>query len=107
MLYIKKFTLYLHRATKHTKKNKVMEAISELNKQIQLNGCIHMVGNFFANVEKSTEKAVLIDIHGSKNWFPKSAFQMKDMGENLYCFGVKSFFLNKFNGASSTHILKK
>ena len=27
-------------------------------------------------------------------------FQMKDMGENLFCFGVKSFFANKFNGIS-------
>jgi hypothetical protein len=78
----------------------IMRAIEELNKQVQSNGCIHMVGNFFANVEKSTDKAVLIDIHGSKNWFPKSAFQMKDMGENLYCFGIKSFFANKFNGTN-------
>lgn len=75
-----------------------MKALLELNKQIEKNGCIHMAGNFFANVEKSTEKAVLIDIHGSLNWFPKSAFQIKDMGNNLYVFGLKSFFANKFNG---------
>ena len=78
----------------------IMKAIEELNKQIQSNNCIHMVGNFFANVEKSTDKAVLIDIKGGKNWFPKSAFQMKDMGENLYCFGITSFFANIFNGLS-------
>lgn len=75
-----------------------MITLDELNKQIQANGCIHMVGDFFANVEKSTEKAVLVNIHGSKNWFPKSAFQMRDMGNNLYCFGLKTFFANKFNG---------
>jgi hypothetical protein len=77
-----------------------MKVLEELNKQIESNGCIHMLGNFFANVERSTEKAVLIDIHGGKNWFPKSAFQMKKIDENLYCFGIKSFFANKFNGTS-------
>jgi hypothetical protein len=75
-----------------------MNAIKELNKQIEKNGCIHMAGNFFAYVEKATEKAVLIDVHGSKNWFPKSAFQIKKMDDDLYVFGLKSFFSNKFNG---------
>jgi hypothetical protein len=74
-----------------------MNTIEELNKQIASNGCIHMIGNYFANVDKSTEKAILVDIHGHKNWFPKSAFTMKDMG-GIYCFGIKSFFANKFNG---------
>ena len=74
-----------------------MNTIEELNKQIASNGCIHMIGNYFANVDKSTEKAILVDIHGRKNWFPKSAFTMKDMG-GIYCFGIKSFFANKFNG---------
>jgi hypothetical protein len=74
-----------------------MKAIEELNNQIEKNGCIHMAGNFFASVEKSTEKAVLINIHGAKNWFPKSAFQMKKM-DSIYVFGIKSFFTNKFNG---------
>lgn len=77
-----------------------MKTLNELNKQIEANGCIHMIGNFFANVDKTTEKAILIDIHGSKNWFPKSAFIMKDMGENLFCFRIKSFFSNKFNGTN-------
>lgn len=50
---------------------------------------------FFLDVEKETEKAVLIQMYGKLHWLPKSAFVGKDLGDNLIAFTIKPFFINQ------------
>ena len=67
--------------------------MNELQLQIE-NGSIHMVGNYFIDVEKQTEKAVQVQYLGKLHWMPKSVFQLKDMG-GLIVFGMKQCMSDK------------
>jgi hypothetical protein len=62
-------------------------------------GSIHLASNFFADVEKETEKAVYIQYFGKMHWLPKSAFIGKDLGEGTHItcivFTIKPFFMNQ------------
>jgi hypothetical protein len=58
-------------------------------------GSIMTTNGFFLDVEKETEKAVLIQMYGKLHWLPKSAFVGKDLGDNLICFSIKPFFANQ------------
>lgn len=58
-------------------------------------GSIHTHDNFFLDVEKETEKAVLIQMYGKLHWLPKSAFVGKDLGDNCIVFSIKPFFFNQ------------
>jgi hypothetical protein len=58
-------------------------------------GSIHTQDGFFLDVEKETEKALLIQMYGKLHWLPKSAFVGKDLGHNCIVFSIKSFFANQ------------
>lgn len=62
-------------------------------------GSIQTVNNFFLDVEKETEKAVLIQMYGKLHWLPKSAFIGKNIGSetsgDCIVFSIKPFFFNQ------------
>jgi len=58
-------------------------------------GSIATPDGFFLDVEKETEKAVLIQMYGKLHWLPKSAFVGKDLGNDCVVFTIKPFFNNQ------------
>ena len=58
-------------------------------------GSIHTSDNFFLDVEKETEKALLIQMYGKLHWLPKSAFVGTDLGNNCIVFYIKPFFVKQ------------
>jgi len=58
-------------------------------------GSIMTPNGFFLDVEKETEKAVLIQMYGKLHWLPKTAFVGKDLGNNCVVFTIKPFFANQ------------
>lgn len=57
-------------------------------------GSIQTHDNFFLDVEKETEKAVLVQMYGKLHWLPKSAFVGKNSGGSV-SFSIKPFFFNQ------------
>ena len=62
-------------------------------------GSIHTADNFFLDVEKETEKVVLIQMYGKLHWLPKTAFVGKNIGTktsgDCIVFSIKPFFFNQ------------
>jgi len=58
-------------------------------------GSIMTNNGYFLDVEKETEKAILIQLYGKLHWLPKSAFVGKDLGNDCIVFSIKPFFANQ------------
>jgi hypothetical protein len=58
-------------------------------------GSIATYDGFFLDVEKETEKAILIQMYGKLHWLPKSAFVGRDLGHDCIVFSIKPFFAKK------------
>jgi hypothetical protein len=58
-------------------------------------GSIATNNGYFLDVEKETEKAILIQLYGKLHWLPKSAFVGKDLGNDCIVFSIKPFFANQ------------
>jgi hypothetical protein len=58
-------------------------------------GSIMTNNGYFLDVEKETEKAILIQLYGKLHWLPKSAFVGKDLGNDCIVFSIKPFFTNQ------------
>lgn len=75
-----------------------MTTLELLENEIK-SGSICMKGNFFLDIEKTTEKAINFQYYGKLHWLPKSAFIAEKFGD-VYIFSIKSFFakqiMNKF-----------
>jgi len=58
------------------------------------NGAIHMLGNFFLDVDGQTEKAVKVQYLGRYHWMPKSVFKSRKLGD-MTVFGIQQWMIDK------------